>query len=110
MDLATVSLTALRARIRAYLLRQDQSPVLFIVPNSSRQQAIARVAVEEAAKFQGNPTSVWITTKEQITPEAVLFAPWVVAGHHTPVTLNGLTEPLRKEQAVVFADQGGQRV
>jgi hypothetical protein len=110
MDMATVSLKALRGRIRAYLLRQHPSPVLFVVPNSSRQHAIAQVALEEAAKLKANPTIVWITTKEQITPEKVLFAPWVVAGHHTPVTLHGLTEPIRKDNAVVFADHGGQGV
>jgi hypothetical protein len=60
MDMATVSLTALRGRIRAYLLRQHPSPVLFAVPDTKRQTAIAAVAVEEAGKLKANPTMIWI--------------------------------------------------
>jgi protein involved in plasmid replication-relaxation len=36
MDMATVSLKHMRQRVRGYLLRQDQSPVLFVVPDASR--------------------------------------------------------------------------
>jgi hypothetical protein len=46
MDLATVSLKAIRQRVRGYLLRQDPWPVLFVVPDSRRQNAIAQVALE----------------------------------------------------------------
>jgi Replication-relaxation len=115
MDLATVSLKAIRQRLRGYLLRQDPSPVLFVVPDSSRQKAIAQVTLEEARLLKANPTMIWITTKDWMTPETALPAPWVVVGRETPVTFQGLAEPVEttsdavvKENAVVFAGNGGQ--
>jgi protein involved in plasmid replication-relaxation len=77
MDLATVSLKAIRQRVRGYLLRRDPCPVLFVVPDSSRQNAIAQVALEEARLLKANPTMIWITTKDRMTPETALSAPWV---------------------------------
>jgi hypothetical protein len=106
MDLATVSLQSIRQRLRGYLLRgKHPSPVLFVVPTTTRQQAIAQVALEEAKMLQANPTTIWITTKAQMTPETVLTAPWVVVGHEQPVTFKGLAEPVEHE--VVFAASGG---
>jgi hypothetical protein len=108
MDLATVSLKSIRERVRGYLLRgKNPSPVLFIVPNTSRQQTIAHVALEEAERLKANPTTIWITTKAVMTPETVLAAPWLVVGHPQPVTFQGLAEPVEHE--VVFAASGGQR-
>jgi hypothetical protein len=110
MDLSTVSLKAIRHRVRGYLLRQTPCPVLFVVPDAKRQHAIAQVALDEAAQLKANPTTIWITQKAQLTPETVLAAPWVVVGHAQPVTLHGLAEPVEKEDAVVFAIHGGQHV
>jgi hypothetical protein len=108
MDLATVSLKAIRHRVLGYLLRgKNPAPVLFVVPTTSRQQAIAQVALEEAEKLKANPTTIWITTKDRMTPETVLTAPWLVVGHAEPITLKGLVEQ-RKE--VVLAASGGHRV
>jgi hypothetical protein len=107
LDLSTVSLKALRHRIRGYLLRHLQSPVLFVVPDAKRQNAIASVAGVEAKRLKANPTTIWITQKAQITPETVLATPWIVVGHQTPVTLQGLAEPMTEESAVVFAGKGG---
>jgi hypothetical protein len=115
MDLATVSLKAIGQRLRGYLLRKDPWPVLFVVPDSNRQNAIAQVALEEARILKANPTMIWITTKDWITPETVLSAPWVVVGRETPVTFQGLAEPVEaasdaveEQNAVVFAGNGGQ--
>ena len=108
MDLAPVSLKSIRQRLRGYLLRQDPSPVLFVVPDTSRQSAIAQVAVEEARLLKANPTMIWITTKDWITPETAFSAPWVVVGRETPVSFQGLVEPVAKEEAGVFAGTGGQ--
>jgi Replication-relaxation len=115
MDLATVSLKSIRGRLGGYLLRQDLSPVLFVVPDAKRQYAIAQVALEEAARLKVNPTTIWITTQESITPETVLAAPWQVVGHATPVTFQGLAEPVdtllsgvERGSEVVFAGNGGQ--
>jgi hypothetical protein len=108
MDLATVSLKSLRQRLRGYLLRQDPSPVLFVVPDASRQHTITQVALEEARLLKANPTMIWITTQERITPDAVLSAPWVVVGRETPMMFQGLAEPIKKENAGVFARNGGQ--
>jgi hypothetical protein len=106
MDLATVSLKSIRQRIRGYLLRQHPSPVLFVVPDAKRQHAIAQVAREEAAKLKANPTTIWITLKEGISPETVLSVLWMVVGAK-PVTFQGLAEPITEESAVVFAGNRG---
>jgi protein involved in plasmid replication-relaxation len=108
MDMATVSLKAIRQRLRGYLLRKDPWPVLFVVPDSGRQKAISQVALEEARLLKANPTMVWLTTKDRITPETALSAPWVVVGRETPVTFQGLAEPVNHTSAVVFAVNGGQ--
>jgi hypothetical protein len=109
MDLATVSLKAIRARVRGYFLReQNPCPVLFVVPDTKRQNAISQIAVEEAKSLQANPTTIWITTKERITPETALSAPWVAVGHAKPVTFQGLAEPIERDSAVLFARNGGQ--
>jgi hypothetical protein len=108
MDLATVSLKSLRQRLRGYLLRQDPSPVLFVVPDTKRQTAIAQVAFEEARRLKANPTTIWITTQKSITPETALAAPWVAVGHAKPVTFQGLAEPVERDSAVLFARHGGQ--
>jgi len=115
LDRATVSLKSLRHRIRGYLLRQDPSPVLFVVPDASRQNAIAQVAEDEARLLKANPTLIWLTTQARITPDTALSAPWLVAGRETPVTFQGLAEPIEtplsgvaKENAVLFARNGRQ--
>jgi hypothetical protein len=108
MDLATVSLKSIRQRLRGYLLRKDPSPVLFVVPDAGRQKAIAQVALEEAKDLQANPTTIWITLRERLTPETALSAPWAAVGHTTPVTFQGLAEPVIQTSAVVFAGNEGQ--
>jgi len=107
MDLATVSLKHIRQRLRGYLLRQDPSPVLFVVPDSSRQLAIAQVALEEAEVLKANPTTIWITLRKHLTLETAFSTPWVAVGHTTPVTFQGLAEPMTNSSAVVFAGNGG---
>jgi hypothetical protein len=106
MDMATVSLRHIRQRVRGYLLRQDPWPVLFVVPDVGRQQAIAQVALEEAKTLKTNPTSIWITLRECLTPETVLSAPWVAAGYPKSVTFQGLAAPVTQPSAVVFAENG----
>jgi hypothetical protein len=107
MDMATVSLKHMRQRVRGYLLRQDPSPVLFVVPDSSRQKAIAQVALEEAKALKANPTRIWITLREHLTAATILAAPWVAVGHPAPVTFQGLAEPVNNTRAAVFAGNGG---
>jgi Replication-relaxation len=107
MDMATVSIKHIRQRLRGYLLRQDPSPVLFVVPDSSRQKAVAQVALEEAKDLKANPTTIWITLRECLTPATILAAPWVAVGHPTPVTFQGLAELVNHTSAVVFAGNGG---
>src|SRR5919106_1757672 len=100
MDMATVSLKHMRQRVRGYLLRQEPSPVLFVLPDAARQQAIAQVALEEAKEMEANPTKIWITLREYLTPETALSAPWVAVGHPTPVTFQGLAQPVNHPSAV----------
>jgi hypothetical protein len=78
------------------------------VPDANRQQAIAQVALAAAKELQANPTRIWITLKERLTPETALSAPWVVVGHPTPVSFQGLAEPVNHTGAVVFAENGRQ--
>jgi hypothetical protein len=110
MDRATVSLRAIRQRVRGYLLRgHTPSPVLFVVPDEKRQTAIATVALEEARTLKANPTSIWITQKAQITPEAILAAPWEVVGQERLVTFQELAAPVHQEERTVLrAGNGGQ--
>jgi hypothetical protein len=75
------------------------------VPDTSRQHAIAQVALEEARLLKANPTTIWITQKAKITPEAVLSVPWLVVGAK-PVTLQGLAAPIEEERTVVIAGTG----
>jgi Replication-relaxation len=108
VDMATVSLKHIRQRVRGYLLRQDPSPVLFVVPDVGRQKAIAQVALEEATDLKTNPTTIWITLRECLTPETILSASWVAVGHPAPVTFQGLAAPVNQPSAVVFAENGRQ--
>ena len=96
--------------------------MLFVVSDNRRQHAISQVALEGARLLKANPTMIWVTQRERITPETALSAPWVVVGRETPVTFQGLAEPVEtssnvaqaasdevvKENAVVFAGNGGQ--
>jgi hypothetical protein len=110
MDLATVSLNAIRGRVRGYLLRgQTPSPVLFVVPTTNRQNAIAHVVREEAERLKANPTTIWITQQEHLTPATALTAPWLVVGYPQPVTFHGLAEPVEQRKELVFARNGGHR-
>jgi hypothetical protein len=108
MDLATVSLKHIRQRLREYLLLQDPSPVLFVVPDAGRQHAIAQVALEEVRLLKANPTRIWITLSERLTLETALSAPWAAVGHTTPVTFQGLAELVNNTRAAVIAGNGGQ--
>jgi hypothetical protein len=109
MDLATVSLKSIRGRVRGYFLREQNSyPVLFVVPDTKRQTAIAQVAFEEARRLKANPTTIWITTQKSITPETALAAPWLAVGYAKPVTFQGLGESVESESGVVFAGNGVQ--
>jgi hypothetical protein len=108
LDRATVSLRAIRQRVRGYLLRgHHPPPALFVVADTRRQAAITQVALEEAAALKANPTTLWITTKAQITSATVLAAPWVAVGHSTPVTFHSLATPVTQDLVVVST--GGQR-
>jgi hypothetical protein len=109
LDRGTVPLERIKAqKLRVYLLRKaDTMPILFVVPNQKRLTAIAQVALEEAQRLKANPTTIWITTQEHMTPATALTAPWLVVGHPQPVTFHGLAEPV--EQEVVFAASGGHR-
>ncbi len=108
LDQATVSLKALRHRVRGYLLRgQHPSPVLFVVPDTMRQAAITQVALDEAARLKANPTSIWMTKMANITPETILSTPWEVMGQQQPVTFQELAAPIAAQRTVVHAGNGG---
>lgn len=86
LDQGTVPPKRLRAKLRGYLehARSEPAPVLFVVPDLTRQAAIIRWAQEEAQKLGADPTIFWLTTTDRIRPETILAAPiWEVAGGPT---------------------------
>ncbi len=94
MDMGTVSPKRLRAKLRAYLSRErrELTPILFVVPQRLRQAAIVTWAIEEAAALAADPTIVWVTTQERISPSSILWQPiWQVTGGPGALALSGST-------------------
>jgi hypothetical protein len=82
----------LRSRLRGYFLREKaketsafpekrkQRPVLWVVPDTHRLSVITSWAEEEARSLSADPSSIWLTTQDQITPERILTPIWRVVG------------------------------
>lgn len=91
-DADTVRLRRLRERLRAYLIwlptQAKGSPVLWLVPTRKRQEQIAALTRDEAAKLGGNARLIWIAQVDQIAADSVLTAPiWQVVGGSTTALL-----------------------
>lgn len=82
-DRGTVAPKRVRARCRAYLAyaAKDARPVLWVVPDQRRLEAISSWALDEAGKLALDPTLFWISTKDQVNETTILEPIWqVVAG------------------------------
>jgi hypothetical protein len=82
-DMGTVSPKRLRAKLRAYLtyLASVLVPVLFVVPNVLRLQAIVQWTEAEASNLAADPTLVWVVTSSAVSETSVLSEPiWHVVG------------------------------
>jgi len=56
-------------------------PVLFVVPDRRRQEALARWALAEARRLGADPTIFLVTTRGALSERTVLASPiWQVAG------------------------------
>jgi hypothetical protein len=105
MDMGTVAPKRMRAKLRAYLVREGEMvPVLFVAPNQSRRKAISAWGQAEAEGLGKDPTIFWITTRDEISDGNVLSGPiWQVVGGPETLSLESLAgEPLPIFQAVDF--------
>lgn len=110
VDMDTICQRRLRAKLRGYLLAiKGPVPVLFVVPNSSRQAQIVQWAIEEAKDLNRDPTLFFITTREALTNNDVLSSPiWQVAGAEEPVSLASLVVDQEPSLAVASASYPGR--
>jgi len=85
IDLATISRKRLAQRLRGYLAhaKKDDRPVLWIVPDAARKQAIVEWASAEAREIGADPTLFWITQASLISEDSVLGPIWQVIGGPT---------------------------
>jgi len=84
MDMGTIG-SRLRTNLRAYLLHRRTlpapRPILFVVPDARRQQAIAKWALLEAQALNADPTIFLIGVRECLNEHTVLSGPiWQVVG------------------------------
>ncbi len=84
MDMGTIASKRIRARFRAYLAHApvDERPVLWVVPDISRQQALTQWAAQEARLLSADtdPTIFWSTPREHIHDTTILDTIWQVVG------------------------------
>ncbi len=81
VDMGTIP-KRLKVKLRGYLAyaHQDDRVVLWVVPDAQRLQAIASWAQEEAQRLGLDPTLLWLTTRDQVTPETVFGPIFQVVG------------------------------
>lgn len=116
MDMGTVAPKRMHEKLQGYLLKNELTPVLFVVPNRSRQAAIERWAIEEARELRKDSSIFWITTKNAITEESALKMPiWQVVGGPNSLAIESLAGKAVKtpdsigfsNEHVVFVNSGG---
>ena len=112
LDRGTIPGKRLRARLRGYLLLADvrPRPVLFVVPDAARADAIRRWVEAEAARLGADPTVVWLTTMDRVGERTILDAPiWQVVGHPERLALVDLAGPQADPGAHSSGAGGGGR-
>lgn len=108
MDMGSIP-KRLKAKLRAYLIKQGEpTPILFVVPDRARQEAIAFWALEEAEELEANPNIFWISSKEEASKNTVLSSPiWQVVGSSEPLVIESLVLGEPKPEREDFTFNGG---
>lgn len=80
--MGTIASKRIRARLRAYLAYAgtDERPVLWVVPDQRRLDALNEWARHEAAAVAADPTIFWLTTQEHISQGRILGPIWQIVG------------------------------
>ena len=112
LDRGTIPGKRLRARLRGYLVLADvrPRPVLFVVPDTARVDAIRHWVEAEAARLGADPTVVWLTTMDRVGERTILDAPiWEIVGHPERLALVDLAGPQADPGAHSSGAGGGGR-
>src|SRR5215208_4000807 len=80
VDLGTIPAKRMLSKLAGYLALAMDSPILWVVPDQRRLEAIANWALKLSKALEIDPSIFWISTKAQITPQAVLGPIWRVVG------------------------------
>ena len=85
VDLGTIPARRMHAKLAGYLALTQDAPILWVVPDTRRAEAIAGWALDltRGLSAQGlgiDPSVFWITTRAHITHQAVLGPIWRVVG------------------------------
>jgi hypothetical protein len=99
-DMGTVAPKRIKAKLRGYLIRgrQNHQPILWVVPDRPRQEAIRSWAIEQAATVKADPTIFWAACAPEISERTILTPIWTVAGGpeaHSlaPITHETIAQP-----------------
>jgi hypothetical protein len=99
-DMGTVSARRIKAKLRGYLTRshQDHQPILWVVPDRQRKDAILSWAIEQATALKADPTIFWAASALAISEQTILTPVWKVAGGPethglVPVTPDAIAQP-----------------
>lgn len=80
VDLGTIPSKRMQTKLAGYLALSPGSPILWVVPDQRRVEAIANWALKLSKSLEIDPSIFWITTRAQITPLTVLRPIWQVVG------------------------------
>jgi hypothetical protein len=80
VDLGTIPSKRMQTKLAGYLALAKTSPVLWVVPDQRRLEAIANWALKLSERLQTDSSIFWITTRAEITSQAVLGPIWRVIG------------------------------
>jgi hypothetical protein len=80
VDLGTIPSKRMQTKLAGYLALSQHAPILWVVPDQRRLEAIASWALKLSERLQTDPSIFWITTRAEITSQAVLGPIWRVVG------------------------------
>jgi hypothetical protein len=80
VDLGTIPSKRMRSKLAGYLALGMDAPILWVVPDQRRLEAIANWALKLSEGLQTDPSIFWITTRAEISSQAVLSPIWRIVG------------------------------
>lgn len=80
VDLGTIPAKRMLSKLAGYLALTQESPVLWVAPDTRRLEAIASWALKLASELGADPSIFWVTTKNLVTPQTILTSIWRVVG------------------------------